>query len=420
MSDITGGETVAKVVQVSDADMSAIKALESAGIGQRGFDAHAAFNAIVSQRSADPNSPANRYRRFANAARALMTSGDPEIQKAWQAKNDEFKRVCNRVNPGSVHADSFLSSLSTQYGNDEFIGELLAPPVLVSKKSDEFPTYGKRDRLALPLDDGIGDSGDVTEVEETRGSDAYACKDRGFQRSIGATTVANQDAPLDEMFDLVEGLAEMRGLAREIRIANTLTDANNYPTSNKVTLSGADQWNSSAGGAPIAAIQTATAALWRGRAPARTKGFCSLDVYNVLSRHPDVLGLFQYNGQNVGLATPGMIAAFLGLDDLLVGKARYDSDAVNASTPSYARVWGNYFGVLRVADRASLRSATFAMTLRWLMQGVPGANQGILTQMWFEERKGLGGTYVAKVGESEAHKVQASDAGYLISDPIAV
>lgn len=415
MSQITGGEPVKKVIEVSDQDMAAIQDLEAAGVGTREFNPSAAHRVVVDERKRKTGAKAARYQRLVAKVESLRALNP----KAWAAKNAKFKaEIMNRVGPDSVHDDRFLSNLSTQYANDEYIGEDLMPPVTVSKKSDTFPTYGKRDRLALPADDNIADGGDVTEVEETRGTDSYACRDKGFKRSIAATTVANEDAPLDEMLNLIEGLAEMRALAREIRIADVLTTAGNYPTGNKVTLAGADQWNSASGGAPIKNIQDAVAALWRGRAAAMTKAFSSLEVYNTLARHPDILGLFIYGGREVGLATPGMIAQYLGLDDYLVGAARKDTDAI-ASSASYGRVWGDFFGVLRVANRASIRSATFGMTLRWLMQGVPGAQNGILTQMWFEERKGLGGSYCAKVGESEAHKVQASDAGYLISDCLA-
>jgi hypothetical protein len=418
MSAITGGEPVKKTVVLSDADMENIKAFEGAGVGTRGYDADAAWHAILGERQRNAASPGNRYRNWSRKIHSAIS--DPRGTKAWQAQNASFdRRVRNSLSSSDVHSDSFLAQISTQYGNDEFIGEMLAPPVLVGKKSDEFPTYGKRDRLALPANDSVAVGGEAARVHETRGTDSYVCANRAFTDALDADTVANQDAPLNEMFDLVEGLVERRALAREIRIASALTTAGNYPSGNKATLAGADQWNSAGGGAPLKNIQDAIAALWRGRSPARTKAFSSLEIYNVLSRHPDITGLFQYSGQSVGLATPGMISTFLGLDDYLIGKSRYDSDAVNIATPTYSRVWGDFFGVLRVAERATLRSATFALTMRWLAAGVPGMNQGILTSQWFEPNKGFGGSYWAKVGESEAHKIQASDAGYLYSDVLA-
>lgn len=420
---ITGGEPVKKIVQLTDADMKAITSLSSAGLADldpREINKQAALNAIVSLRKKQGGTPGQRYAAWAETHRDAMNSTNPRVRKEWEKANASYLQTVMNASPGSstVHTNSSMANLSTQYGNDDYIGEMLCPPVLTAKKSDVFYTYNKQDRLALPTDDVIADDGEAPEIVERRSTDSYACTDRGYKNYIAANAVANQDAPLNELFDLTEALVEARHFRREMRIATTLQTAANYATGNKATLTGADQWNSASGGNPIKNLQTGTAALWRGRAPAMTKGFSGLDEFLVLSRHPDILGLFQYNGSSPGLATPMMIANFLGWDDYLVGAARKDT-AVEGDSASYSRIWSGFFGILRVANRASIRSATFAMTLRWTMPGVPGANQGILSQQWFDQTKGLGGCHYAKVGESEAHKVQANDTGYLFTSPIA-
>jgi len=416
---ITGGEPVKKIVQLTDAQMDQVKSLIDAGVGQPGPMSDRAAKAVMSIRG-DGLTRGQRYQARLEAHGRALTSNDPYVSEERAKANAAYLRTIRNESPspGDVHTDAATGELSTQYGNDEFIGEELLPAVLVGKQTNLYPTYGKSDRLQLPADDRIAEMGETVEVVESRSTSTYACVDRGFKNGLAANTVANQDAPLDEMFDLTAGLLDRRGLARERRIATVVTTAGNYPAANKVTLAGADQWNAAGGGDPIGAMQTADAALWRGIAPAVTRAFCSLDIYNVLSRHEDFLGLFQYSGTAVGLATPQMISGFLGWENLLVGRARYDS-AVEGDTDVYARVWGDYFGVLRVAMRQTVRSATFGLTFRWTMPGVVGANQGIVTQQWFDANKGLGGAHFAKVGESEDHAIQADDAGYLISDCLA-
>ena len=69
-------------------------------------------------------------------------------------------------------------------------------------------------------------------------------------------------------------------------------------------------------------IQDGVAALFNGRGASKLLGWCSLDVWNVLSRHPAILDLFKYGGTAPGLATADMIAKFFGLDGMLVSKAR--------------------------------------------------------------------------------------------------
>jgi len=422
MPDITGGDTFIngnKVVGVSDAEMAKVQILIKAGVGLPGPMSDSAMRAVLALQGAGNDRP-KRYNNLLRVMGDAYKSDDPNVVAEVQAANAAFVGRVMNASPGvaSVHTDSALANMSTQYANEEFIGELLMPPVQVSKKSDIYYTYGKRDRLTQPVSDLIAEDGEAADVVESRSTGSYACVDRGLKRGVAANAVANQDAPLDEMFDLTASLLDHRGLARERRIATVVTTATNYVAANRATLAGVDQWNAAGGGDPIGVMQTADAALWRGIAPAQSIAATSLSVYNVLSRHEDFLGLFQYGGEKTGLATPDMIAKYLGWDRLLIGRGWYDSTPI-AAAATYARIWGNYFVLLRVANRQTVRSATFGMTIRWTMPGVQGANGGIVTQQWFDPTKGLGGTYFAKVGESECHEVQSNDCGYHVTSPIA-
>lgn len=310
------------------------------------------------------------------------------------------------VSPGQVHSNAFMSNLSTQYRNDAYIGEQLMPVVPVPKFSDAIPTYDKRDRTAAP-EDAMGSRSSANELSEDRGSDSYSLQPYALQNSVAASTIENEDPAFDEMLDLTEAINEALALRREMRIATACTTAGNY-AGNTVTLSGSDQWNSSAGGDPLDDIQTAVAACWQGMGPGEMVGFCSIDVFNALCRHQRLLDLFKYTGP--GLAKSDAIARELGLARLLVGAARKDT-ANSGQTASYSRIWGKHFGVVRVATRPALRNAAFGYTLRF--RGHP------ITTQWFDPTKGLSGSYMAKVGSFEQQKVIAGTTGYLIVDAIA-
>lgn len=407
---ISGGAPAdPRVKPVTDADMAAIRALESAGPeGQ--------YRALVGLRRNGRMTAGQRYE--AMMANLREAKHDPRLAPAWAAKNQRFQNAL--LGSNTVHTNAALANLSIQYANDDFIGLELCPVIEATKKSDTFYTYNKRDRFQPPPTntDRVGDYGDASEVEEGRGTDTYVCEPRATKKKIAASTIANQDAPLDEMMDLGEQVAEVRALAREIRIAAVITTAGNYATANKTTLAGADQWNSGGGGNPIKNMQTADAALWRGRGPADTVAFSDLNTYQVLSRHPDILGLFIYGGASPGLATPDMIARLIGWDRYLVGRARYDS-AVEGDAVSYARIWGNFFGVVRVMRRPSIRNVAFAVTMRWLAAGMPNCTRGITSKAWFKPEQGFGGTYWYEQGEAEHHKALSDDTGYLITTPVA-
>lgn len=351
--------------------------------------------------------PGQQYKRLRDATLQVLGSHDPRAKALVSRENAGILRLKD-VSAGSVQDNRFLSNLSVQYKNDEYIGEMLMPPVPVAQLAGQYPTYDKRSRLAAP-DDAMAGRATANEISESRSSATYSCAGYALANHVGVLTLRNQVAPLDEMVDLTESITELISFRREMRIASVLTTAGNYPTANKATIAAGSRWDDAGGGNPVKNIQDAVAALWNGHGPSKIMGWCSLDVWNVLSRHPAILDLFKYGGGSPGLATPDMIAKFFGLDGMLVCKARKDT-ANEAQTASYSRIWGSFFGVTRVADRATIRNAAFGTTLRF---------QGLVdTSVWYDPRVGTLGGYYARVATHEDHKIQASDAGYLLTTVI--
>lgn len=332
----------------------------------------------------------------------VLGSKDPKHVRMVQAANESLARM-KSVSPGTVHVDSTMANLSVQYKNEEYIGLQLMPIVNVGKRSDVYFVYDKRSRLAYP-DDSLGARGEANEVEDARSTANYSVRDYGFKNYVDAETLSNQDAPLNEMIDLVEAINEGVDFKEEKRIATILTNSANFGSSS--TLSGTSQWDNGASN-PVKDIQTAMAAIWSGRGPSEIVGYCGLDVANALMRHPMLLDMFKYTQQ--GLVPMQRIADFFGMSRILVGKAREDT-ANDGQTVSYSRIWGKYFGIVRVANRASVRNASFGYTFR------KGPKE---TSQWFDISKGKGGGYYARVALSEDHKVVASDTGYLFSAAIS-
>lgn len=343
-----------------------------------------------------------QYERFiAGLDETLKDTSHLGVKKA----NAAISRMKD-VQPGIVHQNSTLSAISVQYANDEYIGEQLMPTVQVGKKSDVYYIYDKRMRLAYP-DDKLGPRGEANEISDARSTSSYLCLPYGYENYLDGETLLNQDAPLNEMVDLVEALAEAMSFRRELRIASVLTTGANY-SGNTTAIAAANRWDTGTGGQPIKDIQDAIKNTWTGRGAGSLIAFCSYDVFLVLSRHPAILDMFKYTNTSPGLATPDMIAGFFGLSRLLVGKARKDT-ANEGQTAAYSRIWSDVFGIVRVASRPSIRNAAFGYVFR---HGSPYSIQ------WFDQRKGLVGGYFAKNTVSEDTKVIAGDTGYLITTPI--
>lgn len=342
------------------------------------------------------------YEKMMKGAHALKRK-DPAAHKAVVEELMELKGVSS----GSVHSNTFLSNMSLAYKNDAYIGEQLVGLVPVSKRSDSFAVYPKRERLAFPSD-AIGARSQVNELSETRSSDNYSVLDYGMKNFVSQETLDNQDAVFDEMMELVESINEAMAFNRELRIAAKLGTTSNYASGNYTTLTGSDQWDSAAGGNPVEDIQTALAALWDGQGQTDLLGWCSLNTWNVLSRHPMILDMLKY--QRSGLARRQEVAEMFGLADLLVGAARKDTANIG-QTASYSRIWGLDFGIVRVARRPSRKSAHFASLFR--LNGDP------VTTEWFDASVGKNGGHYAKVGCSEDLKVVANDTAYVIKSAVS-
>lgn len=351
--------------------------------------------------------PGQKYQRVRSAILHMLSSSDPKHKAIVKQQNAGLLKL-KEVGPGQVQDNRFLANLSVQYKNDEYIGESLFPELQTPALAGEFPKYDKRSRLAAP-DDSMAGRSVPNEISDSRSTGTYACQGYALQNFVTAITLRNQQAPLDEMVDLTEATAEMIALRRELRIAAVATNTSNYDSSTQVSLTSGTYWDSATGGNPVANIQQMIASLWSGRGPTEIVGACSIDVWNVLSRHPAILDLFKYGGTAPGLATPDMIAKFFGIDKMLVSRARQDT-ANEGQTASYSRIWGKAFVIMRVAKRASIRNASFGNTFRFGPQK---------TLVWFDPKTSTEGAYYAKVSTHEQHNVIANDTGAIIGQAIS-
>lgn len=356
-----------------------------------------------------------QFQKWADEVRNLFDGRTQEDQKKIAAANEAFLRglaaprfsavdgKVKAVTPTAVHVDSLLAGFSKMYANDEYIGERCMPVVPVQKRSDKYTVYPKRERFAAP-DDRIGYRSSPNEIEESRSTDNYSVEDFGFKNYLDLETAVNEDAPLSEMIDLVESINELMALKREARIAAIVTNSANYDGNTAAVSS--TNWNDATGGTIISDIQSAVSSLYTGQTPTKIIGVCPINVWNAgIFNNPALAERFKYTAG--GATLPQQVAAFFGMDELYICKARHET-ANEGQTASYARMWNtDVFAVLRVALRPTRRSLHFGSTFR--MANDP------FTSQWSDPGVGKRGGIWARVSVSEDHKVVAGDAGFLLT-----
>lgn len=342
-------------------------------------------------------------------AKALIKRGehDPVVKAALERANQELVRL--KSVSGSLHVDSTLSNISVQYRNEAFIGALLMPVVQVAKKSDSFFKYTKRDMLAVP-DASMSNRSVPNEISKSRTTDNYSTKPYALTDFVDESDLRNQDAPLNEMIDLVADVNQGLDFSHEKRVATLLTTAANY-SGNTATKSGTTQWSdyTTYTESPHDAIAAARDAIWApAQGSSRLVGFCSKAVFNKLRRHPTVITDFKHQA-GLRLPTAQQLAEYFELDELLVGGA-WEDTANEGQSQSLGRIWGKHFGIVRVAASPGIRHASFGYTFQF------GERQ---THEWFDPKPGVSGGYYAKVGVEQDEKIVAPDTGFLIVDAVA-
>lgn len=308
--------------------------------------------------------------------------------------------------PGMVHHDQVLQSMSVAFQNDEYIGERLLPVILTGGAlGGMYWEYSKRDKLAYP-DDEIGDDGTVNELTMSRSKASFSLTPRSLREKLDQFTLQNQAAPLNELMDIQGHVLDGLAFNRELRIATLLSTAGTY-SGNTLAVAAGDVWTNG-GGDPGGVVDYARAQVWSGQGPGRWVLAMSLDVYNVLKRHPTILDSFKYTGAGAKFATRQMLAEYFEVDEVLVGMARKDTANI-AATASYSRIWGNVLILARVAKTPSLRNAALGYVI-----------QDMATQadQWFKQDEGGKGAYVCRATHADQEKVVAPSCGFLVTNPI--
>lgn len=339
---------------------------------------------------------------------ASMVARDPKFAAAYAA-NQAFLKL-RAFGPGAFHVDAALQNFSVMYANPGMIGDRLMPLVTVNKVSDKFFVYSKEDSFAFPSD-VLAAGGMANNVDYDMDTDTYACKTYGLDGFVDVQSMANADAPLNPLADKTDYVLQGMMWRREKRIAAIMTNAANYGA-NTLALNPGDEWDSASGGAPVENIHYAIDNMFEGRGDTLRVGFCSINVYRVLSRHPQIRALWNTTGGGPapGLVPREVIARFFELDDLLVGRSRERTTNKGAAAATYQRIFGDVFGVVHVAKTPGPYSLSFGQTFSFRDSNIAAV------KVKFHEDRGFAGAYQVIVRTSEDHKIVAPTAGFLITN----
>ena len=188
-----------------------------------------------------------------------------------------------------------------------------------------------------PVDDEKGTNSEPNIIDEQLFERSITLSEYKLGRDINPRDVRDADLPslLDET-RATKVVTQSLLLKLEIRAASLVLTSSNYATANTSALSSGSKWNE-AGGSPESDLLTVNEALRNGCGRKANGLIIEELTLGKLRLSPEWRTRTQYT--NGGPIPIELIKAYLEVDYLFVGKARYD-DAIMGAARSMAKVWG--------------------------------------------------------------------------------
>ena len=242
------------------------------------------------------------------------------------------------TNAGVRIIDPVLTNVAQGYSVLEFVGSRLFPRVPVSIRGGQIIEFGREAFRLYATKRSAG--GRTARIQFGYTGKPFAL----FQDAIEVPLPREhiQDARVMPGIDLGARAVSvgMRNvsLSLEVDQAALATTAANYGSGNKVTLSGSTKWSASTG-TPLTDVDTAREAIRQSTGMCPNVMIMSAVAFNAAKNNPTIVARFQYSGMagtEASQITPKMLAGLFNVDEVVVGKGVYWSDA-NVS----ADIWGN-------------------------------------------------------------------------------
>lgn len=301
-----------------------------------------------------------------------------------------------------VHYDTILSNIAQGYQNNDYIADLVLPRATVSKKSDKYPVWGT-ETFQTPRLERAPKTRPAT-VDYALSDDTFYAVDRMLDHGVDDWERDNADAPFDLFRDGTELITEQFLLAKEIRVA-TLVLGSGVTTS--TTLSGNYQWNSgNAASVPLTNIATGITAVYDAIGVEPNTMIMSRAVRDCLKEHSTITAKMIYT--NPVFTVEDFLKQYFGFDNVLVGKARYQS--TNAGqTATLSAVWSDTVLLAYIAPppTPSNKRKTLGYQMVWKPLRISRVREETVQTTW------------VRGSESQDEKITCATAGYRIIDTLA-
>lgn len=299
-----------------------------------------------------------------------------------------------------------LTAIAMGYKNATLIADDVLPRVPVGGEQFKYTVYNREDFKTE--NDLVGRAGRVNEIEFGADQRDGSVSDHGLESPIPQSDIDNAKslANFDPKRNATMKLRKKIALSREARVAGLVFNAASYPTGNKVTVSGTDQWDDYANAKPLDQIEDAKL----GMIETPNIFVMGAEVASHLRRNNQIVKAYHGNLGDDGMVPLAWLAELLGFEKILIGAARQNT-AKKGQTETLARVWGKHAAMMYVDQNlVDTDESTFGMS------PVFGGPVAMEKQ---DDNIGLRGGVRIRVGESISELLTAADLGYFFEAAVS-
>lgn len=301
--------------------------------------------------------------------------------------------------------DPILTTAAQGYQNNEFVGRALFPAVPVQQRGGKILSFAREDFRLYAT--GRTPGSNTKRVQFGFSSGSFALEQHALEGVVPFELMeeANRVPGIDLGGNAVRKTQDIIGLRLEKAQADLATDASKYAASNKVTLTGTDQWSDYSGTSdPVDDVKTGIEAVRQKIGKRPNTVVMGAAVWNKLQYHPKVIDRIKYTGRDS--ATPELLAQLFGVKQVLIGDALYENES-----GALVDVWGKnvVIAYTEIGGASDMGRPTFGYTYQ--LGGYPVVEQA------YQDRNTK--SWVYPVTDEVAPVIAGADAGYLISAAVA-
>ena len=314
----------------------------------------------------------------------------------------------NEINPTPFHIDADLTGVAVAYQNpaSSLIADKVLPQIGVNSKKFDHIVYDDETFLTVP-DTKLGRTSYANKTALESTVKVNVCLDYGLEDSMPLDDIAQAETSGRGYNPLMASVMYLTGLLqldREKRIADLVTDSDNYASNLKSNIADNAKWNNDNSNPIKVMLESLDKPIMRPN-----KIIIGQEVWSRLRHHPKVISAL-YGGNSGGkLVSRENLAGLLEVDEILVGASTINT-ARRGEVPNFTSSWGKDIAMLYVDHAVGTRHG-----ISW---GYTATYEDIAVKRGRDERAGLNGVEIVKVTLSCREMAVAKHAGYLLQNVI--